>query len=648
LSEEQNNETKFQRIIDASPVPYALNDEQQNIIYLNPAFIQTFGYDLSDIPTLNDWWPKAYPDEKYRAWVAEAWQNNLDTSKRTNQRFEAIEVSIRCKNGSEKTILGSAASLSGSYDGNYLVILYDISERKRINQELANTVNLLENIVNSTPDLIFVKDKQFRTIFCNKSFANAVGKSRQELYNNTDIENGWEPELVNGDPEKGIRGFIHDDQEALSGKDVHNPNDPANIEGRVRIFDTHKLPLKNSNDEIVGVLGYSRDVTERKHAEEQLRQSQKMDALGKLTGGVAHDFNNMLGIILGYAELLQNRVAGDEKSTNYIEQIHSAGNRAKTLTSKLLSFSRTQPTSAKKSQINTLLLNDKDMLEKTLTSKIKLCISTQKDLWQTFIEEEMFSDSILNLCINAMHAMPDGGNLNITTANLSLSKENCQSLDIQPGEYIQLTISDNGKGMDQETVEQIFEPFFTTKGELGTGLGMSQVYGFVKQNSGEIKVSSELNKGTSVTIYLPRYESLERDFTEHNHPISLDDGAGSETILIVDDQVELRELAKEILVEYGYKVISADSAKHALELIETHPVDLLLSDVIMPDMDGYQLASKVREKQPTIKIQLVSGYNDEHFVKNVDPRLKQKQIDKPYSLNTLVKKVRETLDEKAS
>ena len=644
MSNNRADDSKFQRIIDASPVPYALNDEQQNITYLNPAFIQTFGYDLKDIPTLDDWWPKAYPDKEYSEWVASTWQKRLDTAIKNNQPFEPVELNIQCKDGSKTTVMANAASLSGTFEGNHLVILYDISERKKAEKELDKTVTLLENIVNSTPDMIFVKDKELKTIFCNESFSQASGKSREQLYNNTDIENGWDPELVNGNMEKGIRGFIHDDLDALSGKDVHNPNDPANVCGEIRIFDTHKLPLKTTDNRITGVIGIARDVTEQKKAEEQLRQSQKMDALGKLTGGIAHDFNNMLGIILGYAELLENRIDNDEKSNGYIKQIHSAGNRAKTLTSKLLSFARTKPTTAKKSRIDSLLLNDKNMLEKTLTSKIKLKISNQKDLWQTFIEEDMFSDSILNLCINSMHAMPEGGVLKIETTNVTLSEKDCQSLDLYSGDYIKTIISDDGSGMEQSTVDHIFEPFFTTKGELGTGLGMSQVYGFIKQNSGDIKVTSSLNKGTQVTLYLPRYEELVRDLNKHSSSISYNKGTGTETILIVDDQVELRELAEEILVEYGYQVISAESAVHALELIENHSIDLLLSDVIMPDMDGYQLAKEIRRKRPEIKVQLVSGYNDEHFVKNVDPELKKNQINKPYSLATLVEKVRKLLD----
>jgi len=278
----RQSEAQFQNIIDASPVPYALNDEHQNITYLNPAFIRTFGYDLEDIPTLTDWWPKAYPDVDYRQWVATTWQARLDKAKQSGAPFEPVELRIRCKDGSERTVLVSAASLTASFKGNHLVILYDISELKRADRDLNKALAMLENVINSTPDLIFVKNSKLQTILCNNAYAKAVGKSREEMYGNTDIENGWDAELVLGNPAKGIRGFMHDDNDALEGKDVHNPYDPANVDGEIRIFDTHKLPLRDASGTIIGVLGVARDITERKKNQEQIEFLAYHDSLTKL------------------------------------------------------------------------------------------------------------------------------------------------------------------------------------------------------------------------------------------------------------------------------------------------------------------------------------------------------------------------------
>jgi PAS domain S-box-containing protein len=525
------------------------------------------------------------------------------------------------------------------------VILYDITQHKQTQQELKKTVTLLENIVNSTPDLIFVKNSALQTIFCNQAYAKAVGKNREDMYGHTDLENGWDAVLVNGDQEKGIRGFVHDDRDALSGIDVHNPYDPANIGGEVRVFDTHKLPLKDADNNTIGVLGVSRDVTERKHAEEQLRHSQKMDALGKLTGGIAHDFNNMLGVILGYTELLQNSLSSDPKLSKYIQEIHIAGDRAKTLTSKLLAFSRKQPSDAKPCQINALLKRDQNMLEKTLTAKIKLSMNIEERLWPTFLDEEMLADSILNICINSMHAMPEGGELEITTQNVQLNANDTTSLSIPPGDYVQLMLMDNGCGMDQQIKEHIFEPFYSTKGESGTGLGMSQVYGFIKQNRGDIRIFSEPDQGTSVIMYFPRHIPADNNAVTTLNSVQATMPRGKETILVVDDEDAMRELTEEILKIQGYKVLTAENAMLALNTLDTESVDLLLSDVIMPEMDGYQLAIEARKKYPGLKIQMISGYNDKHYISGVDNKLQQQQMNKPYDSESLLKRIRHLLDE---
>lgn len=231
---------------------------------------------------LADWWPKAYPDTAYRQWVAGTWQVHLDKARKHQQPFEPLELNIRCKDGSKRTVLASAASLSESFTGNHLVILYDITERKQTDLELREALTMLENVINSTPDLIFVKNSRLQTVLCNTAYARAVGKSREAMCGNTDIENGWDPELVLGNPAKGIRGFMHDDNDALSGKDVRNPNDLANIDGDIRVFDTHKLPLCDSDGTIFGVLGIARDITERKKSEDKIEYLAYHDSLTKL------------------------------------------------------------------------------------------------------------------------------------------------------------------------------------------------------------------------------------------------------------------------------------------------------------------------------------------------------------------------------
>ena len=404
------------------------------------------------------------------------------------------------------------------------------------------------------------------------------------------------------------------------------------------------IALKSVEDGLKHFIVISRDITERIHTEEQLRRSQKMDALGKLTGGIAHDFNNMLGVILGYAELLQGKVTNDPQLSRYVGEIRVAGNRSKSLTSKLLAFSRKQPSELKSHNINNILNSNQHMLEKTLTAKIKLILDQDEDLWSVCIDDEMLSDAILNMSINSMHAMPEGGRLVISTENKAITEEESQQLSISAGDYIKLSFTDTGTGLLPEIKEKIFEPFFTTKGDAGTGLGMSQVYGFVKQSKGDIQVFSEPGKGTQIVIYLPRYIKDGNDDSDVIKQDKIPAPSKNETILVVDDEPALRDLAEEILNLQNYQVLSAESGSEALKILNKNDIDLMITDVIMPGMDGYQLASEVKFHYPNIKIIMASGYSDEASREGVDTPEYQ-QLQKPYRSADLLKNIRDLLDE---
>lgn len=389
------------------------------------------------------------------------------------------------------------------------------------------------------------------------------------------------------------------------------------------------------------------DLTERKLHEEQLRRSQKMEALGKLTGGIAHDYNNMLGVILGYSDLLERRLTDQPKLAGYANKIHHAGERGANLTKKLLSFSRQEAPEAAKLNLNTLLLGQQDMLQKTLTVRIKLVIDLADKVWPICLDSNDLEDAILNICINAMHAMTDnklGAQLTIRTNNQSLTKLEALSLGIKAGDYVQLSLTDTGSGMDESTKEKIFDPFFTTKGSKGTGLGLSQVFGFIKRTEGGIKVYSEPGNGSQFVLYFPRYDDgyIDEIIETTGDFTALD---GKENILIIDDEADLCELATEQLRLEGYQVFSAENANQALIILEHESIDLILSDVIMPGMNGYQLASMVQEKYPAIKIQLASGFSDNQHLDMVDENLHQNLLNKPYTSQTLLKRIRFLLDD---
>jgi len=270
----------------------------------------------------------------------------------------------------------------------------------------------------------------------------------------------------------------------------------------------------------------------------------------------------------------------------------------------------------------------------------------QEDLWFSLIDEEMLADSILNICINSMHAMPAGGELEISTENTYLDGGLVLNRNLPTGDYVRFTFKDNGSGIESSVLEQVFEPFFSTKGESGTGLGMSQVYGFVMQSKGDIQIFSTVGEGTSVVMHFPRHEQ-KNTLGSNESTLILEEvlAAGHETILVVEDEESLRVFTKQLLSENGYKVLTAENAQNALGILKEQAVDLLLSDVIMPGMDGYQLAAQVREKYPQVKIQMVSGYNDTHFTNEADEKLKQNQINKPFNKDHLLKKIRNLLDE---
>ena len=400
-----------------------------------------------------------------------------------------------------------------------------------------------------------------------------------------------------------------------------------------------ELP-KDNNDQR-RFIGSCLDLTDMKNQEEKLRRSQKMEALGKLTGGVAHDYNNMLGIILGFSDLLNDSLEGQPKLAEYARQIQHAGERGAKLTQKLLSFSRDKKTTEELLNINELLQDERHMLEKILTARFELAFDLEEDLWPVWLDSSDLEDAIINICINAMHAMGASGHLTIQTRNIR--QDEC-SMQIDPGEYVELSITDTGRGMSNETRERIFDPFFSTKGDKGTGLGLSQVYGFVQRCGGEIQVHSELRHGTQMIMYFPRnHANLSAENVQElvANPVNY---GGNETILVVDDDPTLLSLMSEIFNQQGYAVISANSAKQALKIIEHEFIDILISDVIMPEMDGYQLAEIIQEKYPKIKIQLISGFRDYQNVSEVNKNLNKDLIHKPFRMKVMAHRIRDLLD----
>ena len=393
-----------------------------------------------------------------------------------------------------------------------------------------------------------------------------------------------------------------------------------------------------SNNNKKCFIGSCIDLTKEKQQEEQIRRTQKMDAIGELSGGIAHDYNNMLGVILGYADLLATNLAGDEKLSRYIGEIKNAGNRGSNLTKKLLTISKKSALEQQSINLNDVLVDNQQLLEKVLTARVALEINVDDNIWPIYVDKSELEDVLLNMSINAMHAIDKYGHVTISTYNNQIDQFDAQSLDVEPGKYVTLEIRDTGSGMSSSTKDKIFEPFFSTKGDKGTGLGLSQVYIFAKRNKGCITVDSAPGEGTSFRLFFPKHDNLNSIVKEKaNNENNL---SGNESLLIVDDERTLLELCSESLRLYGYKVYTANDSTTAMSILEKEKIDLVISDVIMPNTDGYELANFIQKNHPQVKVQLISGYDETSNIEKADFELKRKILHKPISSNELLTTIR--------
>jgi signal transduction histidine kinase len=392
------------------------------------------------------------------------------------------------------------------------------------------------------------------------------------------------------------------------------------------------------------------EVHARSKVEEQLRQVQKMEAVGQLTGGIAHDFNNMLAVILGGLNLLQRKLArGETDVERFIEGAIDAAQRAATLTQRLLAFSRQQPLSPEPLIINKLVAGMSELLDRTLGEHVKVETVLAAGLWQVKADPAQLENAILNLAVNARDAMPGGGRLTIETLNAFVDDAYAREYAIEAGQYVLIAVADTGAGMAPEVIAKAFDPFFTTKGAgRGTGLGLSQVYGFVRQSGGHVKIYSELGVGTSVKIYLPRLYGEAAATEQAKRLATVHRGLRSEIILVVEDEERVRALSVEALRELGYGVVEASGPRQALRMLdEGQQVTLLFTDVVMPDMSGRQLADRARVKRPNLKVLYTTGYTRNAIVHNgmLDPGTNL--LTKPFSIEELAAKVRKILDDGA-
>ena len=495
-------------------------------------------------------------------------------------------------------------------------------------------------VTDSAKDAIITIDKQGEIISWNVGAETIFGYTKDEVVGKS--AKMLMPVESRADHSAGVK-------RVAAGGEHHLIGSTRELQGLRKSGDEFPLELSLANwvvDDEPFFSAIIRDITDRRATEEQLLQAQRMEAIGQLTGGVAHDFNNLLAIMIGNAQFLEDRAGEDEVSKEFIGEIKAAIDRGASLTGRLMAFSRKATLIPVAADVSDLIGSLHDMLRRTLGETVEIKIIITPELWPAMIDPHQFENALVNLAINARDAMPTGGTLTIETANVTLDKTYAeQHEEVTPGDYVSVAVSDTGTGMTPEVLEKVFEPFFTTK-EVGqgSGLGLSMVYGFVKQSKGHITIYSEVDHGTTVKLYMPRsQEGGAKTVAEDD---AVEPARGSERILVVEDDPRVRKGPVKILRDHGYEVVEAGNGEEAIDHLKSgQAFSLLFTDVVLPGgMNGVEIAKEAKRLQPSIKVLYTTGYAENAVVHNGQLEPGVTLVNKPFRREELLKKVRAMLD----
>ena len=623
-------EKLFRLISENAADMIAVVDLDGNRIYNSLSYERVLGYSPEELRKSSSF-EQIHPEDRERVKEATAEARRTGIGRPMEYRF-------RHKDGTWR-VLESTASVIRNSEGEtekIVIVNRDITERKRAVDAFQRSETGFRSVVEDAPYGIFKANMTGKLLMVNPALGKMLGYKSQD-------------ELLEIDLASGIYRHPAEHQRIneLFLRDQHFQDVEVEWKRKDGAFITVRCsgwPIKDESGTEMEV--FAEDVTERRMLERQLRMAQKMEAVGRLSGGIAHDFNNLLGVIIGYIQVMKRNLIPGQPSYEYAEEIEKAGRRAAALTRQLLAFSRQQVLEPVILNLNTLVSEMEKMLPRLIGEDIQLNLILDPVIGQVKADPGQIEQVVMNLAVNARDAMPDGGKLTIQTANAEIdavfAREHPGSV---PGQYVMLAVTDTGTGMDPEIQAQIFEPFFTTKGrDKGTGLGLATVYGVVKQSNGYIAVESEKDKGALFKIYLPRIEQPVPTRGESiQAPLTI---RGSETILLVEDAEPLRLLAKLFLKGNGYQVLmAADGAEAQQVAAQNHgPIHLLLTDVVMPGINGRVLAERLASLHPAMKVLYMSGYTDSFIAGHGVLEEGTHLLHKPFTEETLMRKVRELLD----
>ncbi len=635
----RRSEERFRAMIEHGSDIISLHSAHGIMLYQSPSIKRNLGYEQDELigQQVFDY---IHPEDLHQA------KKEFKKVRSSSGIHDAFEIRFRHKDGTWRWFecIGNN-QLDNSAVGQIIFSSRNITARKQFEERLRTSETSFRSVVESIDQGLLITDLQDNVIYANPRLTRLTGYSLEEIQG--------KPAYQFLLPTKQLNGDLHNSKQRSLGAGGKSEHQIKRKDGNWFWAETNATPFRNGRGEITGTIGVITDITDRKQSEralreseEQLRQSQKLESVGQLAGGIAHDFNNMLTAINGYSDLILRKLRADDPLRHKVEEIKKAGERAGALTYQLLAFSRKQILQPKTLNINEVVFDVAKMLQRLIGEDIDLKIILDERLGQVKTDPGQITQVIMNLVVNARDAMPSGGKLTIETDNIELDETySSQHIAVKPGRYVMLAVSDTGIGIDPETQKRIFEPFFTTK-EVGrgTGMGLATVYGIVKQSGGNIWLYSEVGRGSTFKIYLPRVdteaESLEEESLEINLPI------GAEKILLVEDEDAVRRLTKEILEMCGYEVMVASNGEDAIKLCEEDgcDFDLLVTDVVMPHMGGRELVKRLATTHPSLRVLFVSGYTNNAIVHHGVLDKGTNFIQKPFTPEALAKKVRDVLD----